>query len=239
MDITNTSPRKGRGNNPQNNESGEFPDRLRQIIGDRSVRSFARHCGISDSVMRQYLNGKSEPTRPVLLAIACCTGVAVEWLATGTGPMKVDRNPATVQLADGDFVSLPHVVPLKDEKEAALSTNRLPNKLLFRADWLKKDISPDISRLAKATANGNAMAPTIGDGDALLVDLSQNRIDKDGIYLLQANGVLVPRRIQVMLDGGIRITCDNAAYAPQTISPADTSSLSIIGRVVWVGKKLP
>lgn len=219
-------------------EIGAFPERLRQIIGGRSVRSFARHCGISDSVLRQYLRGKSEPTRPVLLAIACCTGVAVEWLATGTGTMKTGGNRATLQLADGDFCSIPMVVARKEEDESAPS-GRIPNNLIFRSEWLRKELSADPQALAMTVAHGNAMEPAIGDGDTLLVNSRQNRVDKDGLYLLQTNSAAIPRRIQVLLDGGLLVTCDNPTYAPQTISHADVHSLCIIGRVVWIGKRLP
>ncbi|MGB7316182.1 MAG: hypothetical protein WA939_24880, partial [Nodosilinea sp.] len=45
-------------------EVDQFPVRLKQAVGDKSIRGFARECGFSDTVLRQYLNGQSEPTRP-------------------------------------------------------------------------------------------------------------------------------------------------------------------------------
>lgn len=218
-------------------EIGTFPDRLRQVIEKRSVRSFARHCGMSDSVLRQYLKGKSEPTRPVLLAIACCTGVSVEWLATGTGPMKIPDQRATLQLTEGDFCSIPLVAATKDETDSA-PISRVPSNLIFRSEWLKKELSTDPQALAMTVAHGNAMEPAIGDGDTLLVNIRQNRVHKDGIYVLQTNSAMISRRIQVLMDGGLHVTCDNPTYAPQTISHADADSLTVVGRVVWIGKKL-
>ncbi len=69
-------------------ELGSFPDRLQKAVGDKSVRSFAAECGMSDTVVRQYLSGKSEPTRPAIIAIARVAGCSIEWLLTGEGPMK-------------------------------------------------------------------------------------------------------------------------------------------------------
>lgn len=65
----------------------DFPVRLKRMIGDRSVRSFSRDCGISETVLRKYLRGDSEPTRSRLLALARTGRASLEWLATGTGPM--------------------------------------------------------------------------------------------------------------------------------------------------------
>lgn len=67
-------------------ESDGFPDRLKSAMRVApSLRAFARDVGISDSVLRQYLSGKSEPTRPVLIALASAAGVDLAWLATGEG----------------------------------------------------------------------------------------------------------------------------------------------------------
>lgn len=67
-------------------ENGRFQDRLREAVGPQSVRGFSRACGISESVMRSYLAGKSDPTRLALIAMAYKAGVMLEWLATGHGP---------------------------------------------------------------------------------------------------------------------------------------------------------
>ena len=65
-----------------------FSQRLKEIIGNRSGASFAKACGFSQTAMSQYLTGKSEPTRPVLVAIAKEGNVNLEWLMCGTGSMR-------------------------------------------------------------------------------------------------------------------------------------------------------
>jgi transcriptional regulator with XRE-family HTH domain len=65
-----------------------FAERLKACVGDNSLRAFASKAGISPTALRQYLIGKSEPTRSMLLAIARTAGVNVAWLATGDGPMR-------------------------------------------------------------------------------------------------------------------------------------------------------
>lgn len=60
----------------------EFPRRLKECIGERSVHSFATACGLSDSLIRKYLAG-SLPGLDKVVIIAREAGVSVEWLATG------------------------------------------------------------------------------------------------------------------------------------------------------------
>lgn len=69
-----------------------FAERLRACVGDDSLRAFASKARISPTALRQYLIGKSEPTRPMLLAIARAAEVHVAWLATGDGPMRAEEH---------------------------------------------------------------------------------------------------------------------------------------------------
>jgi transcriptional regulator with XRE-family HTH domain len=68
-------------------EVRRFPERLKEAMGEESVRGFAKRTGVSSSVVHNYLRGKSEPTRPILLALANAAKVNPLWLATGEGPM--------------------------------------------------------------------------------------------------------------------------------------------------------
>lgn len=43
---------------------------------------------MSDTVIRQYLAGKSEPTRPAIVALAIALDVREQWLVTGEGPKR-------------------------------------------------------------------------------------------------------------------------------------------------------
>ncbi len=59
--------------------------RLKAIIGEESVSSFARRCGMAESVLRTYLRDGRMPPLDRALAIAAAAGVSVDWLATGRG----------------------------------------------------------------------------------------------------------------------------------------------------------
>lgn len=78
-------------------ESG-FSHRLETAIGDQSVLSFAKKCGVSDSLVRKYLGG-SLPGLDKLLLLAKAAEVRVGWLATGEPPMREDEpEPQTLTI---------------------------------------------------------------------------------------------------------------------------------------------
>jgi DNA-binding transcriptional regulator YdaS (Cro superfamily) len=60
-----------------------FPQRLATMIGNASVRAFARQTGVSDTFLRQCLAARTDPTRAKLIAIARTGETSLEWLATG------------------------------------------------------------------------------------------------------------------------------------------------------------
>lgn len=74
-------------------ESDGFSSRLKEVIGDESVLSFANRCGFGESTLRNYLGG-ADPSRQRVIAIARTANVNFAWLATGEGPKKGSAAPA-------------------------------------------------------------------------------------------------------------------------------------------------
>lgn len=67
---------------------GQFGFRLRQAIPKGMTQQvFATKIGASVSGLRKWLAGDAEPGIGYLPRIAEVTGVSIEWLATGEGPM--------------------------------------------------------------------------------------------------------------------------------------------------------
>lgn len=121
-------------------ESLAFRERLRQLVGEQSVRSFARNVGVSEGALRQYLSGKSEPTRPVLNAIARGANVDVAWLSSGAGEAQLD--PSVIKIDIHPMMVFyswleewwEHASP----NERAWLTVQLERTFPEYAEWLKK-----------------------------------------------------------------------------------------------------
>lgn len=79
-----------------------FPQRLREAIGTRSIRAFARNCGLSDAVLHVYLRGETYPTLDRLDQIAAAAGKPPGWFigageAAPSQPLRLDT--ATLRAA--------------------------------------------------------------------------------------------------------------------------------------------
>jgi phage repressor protein C with HTH and peptisase S24 domain len=109
--------------------------------------------------------------------------------------------------------------------------------LLFQRDWLEGIASNGIDKLFALTIEGNSMAPTLLDGDTILVDRAQTKPRGDGIYLLNVDGELLVKRLQrSMADGTWTIISDNQLYPSEHGITPDL--LDIEGRVRWIGRKI-
>lgn len=60
-----------------------FGERLKEAMNGMSNNAFAKQCGWSEKVIRNYLNGESYPSLDRLVTIANVSGRSVGWLATG------------------------------------------------------------------------------------------------------------------------------------------------------------
>jgi SOS-response transcriptional repressor LexA len=195
-------------------ETDDFPARLKQAMGGSSIRGFARECGFSDTVLRQYLNGQSEPTRPALLAMARTANVSVEWLASGQ-------------------------VPTSDQALAASYIFKEP--LAFKASWLQEQWSEDSDHFLLAEVPDESMEPTLTEGDLILVDTSDRdlKVINHGLYLLKLDDRILVKRLQYIAERTLRLLSDNPAYETFSVELAKKRhGLSIMGKVVWYGRTL-
>lgn len=79
-------------------------------------------------------------------------------------------------------------------------------------------------------ASGDSMQPTIADGDWALVDLGQNFMSSDGIYLIRlANGLAI-KRLQARLNN-IMVKSDNTKYDDIT---AEAGELTVVGKIIYI-----
>ena len=76
---------------------------------------------------------------------------------------------------------------------------------------------------------GDSMMPTLKAGDWVLVDISQQNPDTDGMYLLSMVSGLVVKRLQLGISD-FTIISDNPKYKPITASAGE---VKVIGRVIY------
>ena len=60
--------------------SGVFSSRLKTLIGDESVSSFARKAGLKQASVDRYVRGVHAPNAEAICTIATRFGVSADWL---------------------------------------------------------------------------------------------------------------------------------------------------------------
>lgn len=91
--------------------------------------------------------------------------------------------------------------------------------------------------LAMLRVKGDAMFPTLHDGDQCLVDTTDKDIYAPGIYCIQMGHTAQVRRLSVNpVNGRVNIICDNATY--DQYPDVEPNAINVIGRVIWLGHRL-
>lgn len=135
------------------------------------------------------------------------------------------------------------LIPRKDVLAAAGDAVLVPAEevidyILFRTDYLRRELGLDPKNLTVIQAKGDSMEPTIQNGDLLLVDVSQAHEGDNAIYVLNIDGRLLVKRLHFRLDGTIRVTSENPKYEAEVVKAGDDKVFRLVGRVVWVGGRM-
>jgi len=166
--------------------------------------------------------------------IAKAVGVDIGWLASGEGKPFPDTRQ-TVVIDESAYA----YVPLYDARCSAGSgawneRSRILVHLSFtRYSLRKQGLTP--AKLACLRVDGDSMLGLLEDGDTVMIDLSRNTLEGEGVYVVLLDEHLYAKRLQRQFDGSVLIISHNKEYQPMTVPKDRLGELQIIGRVVWAG----
>jgi len=200
-----------------------FPERIQELIdAHESARSLSKLLGVSDSVVRKWRDGISDPSRENLVKIAKATGVDLQWLATGI--------PAAGNASD--FLEIPRYnVAASAGHGAVVEHENVVGYHHYRKDYLS-DRGLQADKCAVIDIVGDSMAPTLNKGDVVLVDLREDQRRTDGVYVIRLDDELLIKRVQFLPRGKVRIISDNKAYDSFDVDTRDPDTgFEFVGRV--------
>ncbi len=210
----------------------EFRRRLRLIMQQfGSVADLARAVGVSDNAIYKWVSGRGQPSMISLVNLARAARVSIEWLATGQDAAKSEAQKAE----SDDYVYLPRNSVRSPVGRGIMQSRQIVDYLALKSEWLRRRLGVDPKSLMLIEAVGDSMAPTIEEGDLLLVDLRDPRIRHDGVYVLRASGELSIKRIQRRPDGKLIIRNDNAAYESAVVA---ADAINVVGPAIWMAGRL-
>lgn len=218
-----------------------------------SVAELSRRSGVSESAIRKWIRGASEPSAGNLLAVAYASGLHPHWLLTGVLPKRVVDSPYE---SSGDEVSSTFEVVrsmsvrYENVDEETIAQQAFELRMAFSKDWLQRN-GLDQAKLFLQDARDDSMSPSINPGDIMLIRgfydgfgssdgkpgmIPDSTFTEEGIFYLKPAGAKhAIRRLQPDLEGGFLLSTDNP-NRPDIKVPGD--KLTILGKVEWIGRRL-
>ncbi len=144
-------------------------------------------------------------------------------------PEPASTDPLTVSIPEIDIgYSMGGGLVLQDHAEA--------KPVPFPREWLRALIRGRFDQVFIARGEGDSMRPTLLDGDVIVVDTAQQSITgQDRLWCLSYGDLGMIKRVRALPDGGLEILSDNPAVLPFKVYDGE---VQVIGRVVWVGRKM-
>ena len=209
---------------------------LDRLLAERGVDyvRLSEKIGRNPAYIQQYIK-RGSPRRLAeqdRARIAAYLGVPEAMLG---GPVQ---RVAAARSRGADMVLVPKLaIGASAGAGASIDGEPVEGAVAFDPKWLR-ELGADPRALSIIRVEGDSMAPTLNDGDDILVDSGDAAARlRDGIYVLRMDDVLMVKRVARAPGAGrISVVSDN----PQYPSYPDLSmgAVQLVGRVVWTGRRV-
>ena len=116
--------------------------------------------------------------------------------------------------------------------------NMIVEHMRLDAGWVRQNLAyTSLDNLKLICGRGDSMAPTIRNGDALLVDAGVKSVESDAIYFFMMRGQHHVKRIQRNLDG-LTIISDNTQYREIDVPGDREADIHVLAQIIywWNGR---
>lgn len=208
-------------------DDGRFREQLKARMVETGIKvpELARRAGVSREALYKLLQREGASTSAEN-ARKLADALGIE----GFGELVSVNSEPGVDTA---------LIPIYDVRASAgaglIPAEYVPvtHQVSFAMDYIRTVIRADPKRLAIITVAGDSMAPTLQNGDLVMLDMSRSNFDVEGIFVFRHDETIhIKRVIRSARAGHVVAIPDNGRY-PQQEFPMD--EVTVIGRVVWAG----
>ncbi len=194
-------------------------------------KTLAERAKVGRSFVYDIINGKStNPTSSKLTAIAEQLGVSVQYLLSGVHQVMGSRHAEWSDVVEISSISVEQSI----SGGALISTDSEAKPYYFRNDWVRRKLNAHPEDLRALNVKGDCMAPTLKDGDMLLIDMTLKLPNPPGIFVVFDGMGLSVKRLEMISSDRLRVLSDNPQYSPYE---SNLSSVNIVGKVVWLARE--
>ena len=204
-------------------------ERLVQAHGD-DFASLSRLVGRNPAYIQQYIKRGSPKRLPERerSILARYYGVAPQLLGAPEEDSSAKRSGLKL---------VPKLAVGASAGAGALADGEaLAGKVGFDEAWLRK-LGVEPRNVSLIRVEGDSMQPVLNDGDDIMVDKGAAlKALRDGVHVIRIDGGLMVKRLARAPGGRLSILSDNPAYP--SWPDRDPAEVQVVGRVVWVGRRL-
>jgi phage repressor protein C with HTH and peptisase S24 domain len=237
----------------------KFRHRFNAVAGTKPY-AWGAQLGLEKAFITNCLRSTEKPQQKSLDRLVAVTGIPKEWWLHGDLPppkptglpgLKTraglfdfagEKKPHRVEQPQADYVAIPlyNGVQAAAGAGAVIEHERPDDMLMFKESWVRVELGARPQDLYLIRVAGDSMEPTLRAGDVILVNRRYTAPDREGVYILRMNGMLLVKRLQAIPGGMIRVISDNAAFDSYNVALADLegSGTAVVGRVVWIGRRM-
>lgn len=203
----------------------------------------------SRSTYYRYRNGETKPDVEFLLNILNNEKyINPDWLLRDHGPIlklkqdqsKMNRfvHSENVDVHDIPFYTLKISESNRKNPESGDGLESPERYLPLSSTMVKEVVDGKPERLFALKVDTDAMNPVIEKGSIVLADRRQNEPDLDAIYVVKFDNILRINALQRLPGNKLRISSENPRYKSHVIDLNQEIDFEILGKVIWMGKKL-
>lgn len=209
-----------------------------------STEQTAKEFGVSYETLRKWIKGETAPKRSRAKVIGDLLGRSPEWVMFGLDPMEdaaggvaptgrlITEYDDVDELPPG-FVNIPRVDVVLSAGNGQTSFHIEEREPLpFQSDYLR-NLGAKPSALRAVKVQGDSMERLLFDGDTVLVDTNEKRIQDGGVYALQMDDELKVKRLFRRVGGLLIVSEKKDKFPPLELSASEAESVTIIGRVKY------
>lgn len=207
------------------------------IERSESAAALGRAVGVNKSNLSNWSQKKSAPSTAQLAPIADLVGAQIV-LPGETPDLRTFARMLALEAEDAPAHhmerGLDSTTPESVLEYVAAKRHHQPD-MLFHPNYLTK-LGLDAADGILYRVPNDALHPAVSRGDQVLVDRTQTSIEDGALYLFHLGPSFALRYAARELGRVILYT--TSSVPSQSLTPEQEQEIKILGRVVWVGKKL-
>lgn len=215
---------------PVDNE--DVVDRIFKLMKEKGVNATeaAKGIGITRAAFTGWKSkerGKRIVSSALIPKIAEYFDVTTEYLLTGVRRIETSRKLfCVIKAYDWKIGAGSEIAPNGNEPESVETTICYPRAAIDRHH-------ADPAKCFSLIVSGDSMAPTLADGDKVIICKDVEELKDGGVYAFRLDDQIRVKRLSRNDRGDLIIRSDNPDYEPVTISKEEAAvSFEMLGRAI-------